>query len=63
MKNIMIKYNVEIPQEDIDKICKYCNCGRRDVEVSIIDKAELAGRLTINDFVKGFIIINKKGEE
>jgi hypothetical protein len=64
MKKITIKYNIEIPQELVDKVCNYCQCGRKDIEKDIKERAEKVGRQVIDDFISGSIIEQtNKGEE
>ena len=60
MKVIQIKYNIEIPQEHVDKICKKCQCGRRDVEKDIKHMAEIAGRHRVYEFISPFNQTKKK---
>ena len=52
MKVIQVKYNIEIPQENIDKICKICQCGRRDLEKDIKHMAEVSGRNRVYEFTQ-----------
>lgn len=60
MKKIMVKYNLEIPEEHIDKIGKVCKCGRRDLEKDIKQMAEIAGRHKVHEFIQPFILVNTK---
>ena len=60
MKKIIVKYNLEIPQEHIDKMGKVCQCGRRDVEKDIKQMAEIAGRHRVHEFIQPFILANTK---
>tara|TARA_R100000152_G_C6541815_1_gene19675 strand:+ start:153 stop:356 length:204 start_codon:yes stop_codon:yes gene_type:complete len=62
MKVIQVKYNIEIPQEHVDKICKKCQCGRRDVEKDLKQMAEVAGRHRVYEFIQPFNNPKKEGE-
>ena len=59
MKVIQIKYSIEIPQEEVDKICKKCRCGSRDLEHDVKHMAEITGRDRVYKFIQSF---NKKNK-
>ena len=60
MKRIAIKYHIEIPDDHIDKVCRKCQCGRRDLENDIKHMAEIAGRHRVHEFVEPFITLNQE---
>ena len=55
MKKIMVKYNIEIPQEQIDKLCAKTLSSKSDVHNDIKHMAEIAGRHRVYEFVQPFI--------
>jgi hypothetical protein len=54
MKKILVKYNLEVPENHIDKICFKCKCGKRDLEKDIKHMAEIAGRHRVHQFIEPF---------
>tara|TARA_R100001594_G_scaffold121838_1_gene157816 strand:- start:11 stop:199 length:189 start_codon:yes stop_codon:yes gene_type:complete len=59
MKRIMIKYHIEIPEDQIDKLCFKTQSSKRETEKDIKHMAEVAGRYRVYEFIQPFIQ-NKK---
>lgn len=55
MKKITIKYNLEVPEDHIDKICRIAQCGKRVLERDIKHMAEISGRHRVYEFTQSFI--------
>ena len=55
MKKYFVKYTIEIPEDHIDKVCRKCKCGRRDLENDIKHMAEISGRHRVYEFTQSFI--------
>tara|TARA_R100000781_G_scaffold41926_1_gene28924 strand:+ start:493 stop:693 length:201 start_codon:yes stop_codon:yes gene_type:complete len=62
MKKILVKYHIEILDDQIDKICKLARCGKRDLENDIKHMAEIAGRHRVFEFTQPFIQIKQEKE-
>lgn len=58
MKKITVKYSIEIPDDQIDKICRLARCGKRDLENDIKHMAEISGRHRVHEFIQPFIQLN-----
>ena len=63
MKKITVKYTLEVPEDHIDKVCRRCQCGKRDLENDLKHMAEISGRHRVYEFIEPFVQIkqlNKK---
>ena len=60
MKKISIKYTIEVPENHIDKVCRYCQCGKKDLENDIKHMAEISGRHRVYEFTQPFIQIRQE---
>ena len=60
MKKITIKYNLEIPEDMFEKICRLGQCGKRVLEQDIKKMAEVSGRHRVYEFTNGMYLLNKK---
>ena len=60
MKRMIIKYHIEIPEDQIDKLCFKTQSSKREVENDIRQMAEVAGRHRVYEFIQPFVQLNKK---
>ena len=58
MKKIMVKYNLEIPEDKFEKACKKVMIGKKEMIKNLRDRAEIHGRVTAYEFVDN--LVNKK---
>ena len=60
MKRIMIKYHIEVPEDQVDKVWFKTQSTKRQLETDIRQMAEIAGRHRVYEFVQPFVQLNKK---
>ena len=60
MKIIMIKYHIEVTEDQVDKVCFKTQSSKRQLETDIRQMAEIAGRHRGYEFVQPFVQLNKK---
>ena len=58
MKNIMVKYTLQIPEDSFEKVCKKLWISKNELIKMLKDRAEVNGRVSVYDFVNK--IINNK---
>tara|TARA_R100000781_G_scaffold9789_1_gene9571 strand:- start:3120 stop:3320 length:201 start_codon:yes stop_codon:yes gene_type:complete len=66
MKTILVKYHIEITEDNIDKLCFKTKSSKRDLEKDIKHMAEISGRHRVHEFIQPFIQLNtgeKKDEK
>lgn len=52
MKKVMIKYNIEIPEDKLDRYCKKIRVGRNSAAIEFKQLAEIHGRKAIYDIIE-----------
>ena len=52
MKMVMIKYNIQIPEDRLDKYCKKMRIGRNEATKGFKDVAETYGRTAVYDVIE-----------
>ena len=62
MKKILIKYHIEIPENQIDKLCFKTKSSKRELEADIKHMAEVAGRYRVYEFIQPFIQLKQTEE-
>ena len=56
MKKIKVSFNLEVPEEKFDKACFKAMCGKKEMTITLKDKAEIHGRVAAYEFIEGFNI-------
>ena len=52
MKKVMIKYNIEIPEDRLDKYCKKMRIGRNQAAKEFKEIAEVHGRTGVYNIIE-----------
>ena len=63
MKTILIKYYIEIPEDQIDKLCFKTKSSKRALEKDIKHMAEISGRHRVFEFIQPFIQLKQEKKE
>ena len=56
----MIKYHIEVPEDQVDKLCFKTQSSKREIETDIRQMAEISGRHRVYEFIQSFVQLNKK---
>ena len=60
MKKIRINYHIEVPEDQVDKLCFKTQSSKREIETDIKQMAEISGRHRVYEFIQSFVELNKK---
>ena len=60
MKIVMIKYNIEIPEDRLDRYCKIMQIGRNEATIIFKNLAEVYGRTAVFERIDETITIYKE---